>query len=76
MKRTSREIIFNESTVLVDSQRQFLSNLANKERFISQLAGHLENVGIGTFTATDDADVHIVRTAIDIHVRRTTSKLL
>ncbi|GBN41208.1 hypothetical protein AVEN_165039-1 [Araneus ventricosus] len=36
MKRTSREIIFNESTVLPDPQRQFLSNLANKERFISQ----------------------------------------
>ncbi|GBM29103.1 hypothetical protein AVEN_40119-1 [Araneus ventricosus] len=33
MKRTSREIIFNESTVLLDPQRQFLSNLANKERF-------------------------------------------
>ncbi|GBM42463.1 hypothetical protein AVEN_139897-1 [Araneus ventricosus] len=36
MKRTSREIIFNESTVLLDPQRQFLSNLVNKERFISQ----------------------------------------
>ncbi|GBM07392.1 hypothetical protein AVEN_26472-1 [Araneus ventricosus] len=36
VKRTSREIIFNESTVLLDPQRQFLSNLANKERFISQ----------------------------------------
>ncbi|GBM72962.1 hypothetical protein AVEN_20000-1 [Araneus ventricosus] len=36
MKRTSREIIFNERTVLLDRQRQFLSNLANKERFNSQ----------------------------------------
>ncbi|GBN26700.1 hypothetical protein AVEN_259924-1 [Araneus ventricosus] len=36
MKHTSREIIFNESTVLLDPQRQFLSNLANKEFFISQ----------------------------------------
>ncbi|GBN41641.1 hypothetical protein AVEN_46293-1 [Araneus ventricosus] len=36
MKLTSREIIFNESTVLLDPQRQFLSNLANKEHFISQ----------------------------------------
>ncbi|GBN76215.1 hypothetical protein AVEN_155196-1 [Araneus ventricosus] len=36
MKRTSREIIFNESTVLLDPQRQILSNLANKERFNSQ----------------------------------------
>ncbi|GBN52434.1 hypothetical protein AVEN_89000-1 [Araneus ventricosus] len=33
---TSREIIFNESTVLFDPQTQFLSNLANKEFFISQ----------------------------------------
>ncbi|GBL87545.1 hypothetical protein AVEN_165157-1 [Araneus ventricosus] len=31
MKRTSREIIFYESTVLLDPQIQFLSNLANKE---------------------------------------------
>ncbi|GBM83801.1 hypothetical protein AVEN_134509-1 [Araneus ventricosus] len=36
MKRTSREIIFNECTVLFDPQRQFLSNLANKEFFISE----------------------------------------
>ncbi|GBM63837.1 hypothetical protein AVEN_193637-1 [Araneus ventricosus] len=36
MKRASREIIFNESTVLLDPQRQFLSNLANKECFNSQ----------------------------------------
>ncbi|GBM40924.1 hypothetical protein AVEN_161571-1 [Araneus ventricosus] len=36
MKRTSREIIFNESTVLLDPQRQSLINLANKERFNSQ----------------------------------------
>ncbi|GBN12837.1 hypothetical protein AVEN_248780-1 [Araneus ventricosus] len=36
IKRTSREIIFKESTVLLDPQRQFLSNLANKEFFISQ----------------------------------------
>ncbi|GBM05484.1 hypothetical protein AVEN_52950-1 [Araneus ventricosus] len=36
IKRNTREIIFNESTVLLDPQRQFLSNLANKEFFISQ----------------------------------------
>ncbi|GBN12143.1 hypothetical protein AVEN_238454-1 [Araneus ventricosus] len=36
IKRASREIIFNESIVLLDPQRQFLSNLANKEFFISQ----------------------------------------
>ncbi|GBN66048.1 hypothetical protein AVEN_154391-1 [Araneus ventricosus] len=36
VKCASREIIFNESTVLLDPQRQFLSNLANKEFFISQ----------------------------------------
>ncbi|GBM44693.1 hypothetical protein AVEN_174663-1, partial [Araneus ventricosus] len=36
MKRTSRELIFNESTVLLDPQTQFLSNLSNKERFNSK----------------------------------------
>ncbi|GBM74340.1 hypothetical protein AVEN_51810-1 [Araneus ventricosus] len=36
MKRTSRKIIFNESTVLLDPQRQFLSNLSNNEFFISK----------------------------------------
>ncbi|GBO08945.1 hypothetical protein AVEN_160286-1 [Araneus ventricosus] len=30
IKRTSREIIFNESTLLLDPQRQFLSNLAEE----------------------------------------------
>ncbi|GBM92515.1 hypothetical protein AVEN_123173-1 [Araneus ventricosus] len=54
--KVSREIIFNEVTALLDSQRQFLSNLANKERFISQ-----------HFVATDDADVHIVKTAIETY---------
>ncbi|GBM95878.1 hypothetical protein AVEN_135371-1 [Araneus ventricosus] len=67
MKRTSREIIFNESTVLLDSQRQFLSNLANKDRFISQLASHEEKVGICTLIATNYADVHIVKTAIETY---------
>ena len=67
MKRTSKEILFNENTILTDSQRQFLSNLINKERFISQLVCNFKTAGIRTFTATDDADVHIVRTAIDIH---------
>ncbi|GBN98026.1 hypothetical protein AVEN_161106-1 [Araneus ventricosus] len=65
MKCTSREIIFNESTVLLDSQR--LSNLANRERFISQFVSHLEKVGICTFIATNDADVHIVMTAIETY---------
>ncbi|GBM21522.1 hypothetical protein AVEN_68160-1 [Araneus ventricosus] len=35
-RKVSEEIIFNESAVLLDSQRQFLGDLANKERFISQ----------------------------------------
>ncbi|GBO03011.1 hypothetical protein AVEN_189506-1 [Araneus ventricosus] len=66
MKRTSRELIFNESTVLLDPQIQFLSNLANKERFNS-LSNHLENVCICTFIATNDADVHIVKTTIETY---------
>ncbi|GBL98319.1 hypothetical protein AVEN_174105-1 [Araneus ventricosus] len=45
---------FNQTTVLVDSQRQLLITLANKERFILQLADRLENIRICTFTATDD----------------------
>ncbi|GBO11747.1 hypothetical protein AVEN_218881-1 [Araneus ventricosus] len=53
--KISREIILNESTVLIDSQRQFLSNLANKEF-------HFAN-----FVATDDADIHIVKTAIETY---------
>ncbi|GBO28589.1 hypothetical protein AVEN_40479-1 [Araneus ventricosus] len=35
-RKVSGEIFFNESAVLLASQRQFLSNLTNKERFISQ----------------------------------------
>ncbi|GBL99425.1 hypothetical protein AVEN_170207-1 [Araneus ventricosus] len=38
--KVSREIISNQSTVLLDSQRQFLSNIANKERFISQICSN------------------------------------
>ncbi|GBM11115.1 hypothetical protein AVEN_242995-1 [Araneus ventricosus] len=67
MKHTSREIIFNESTFLLDPQRQFLSNLANKEFSFRKLASHFENVGICTFVATDDADVYIVKTTIETY---------
>ncbi|GBN34779.1 hypothetical protein AVEN_92807-1 [Araneus ventricosus] len=67
MKRTSREIIFNESTVLLDPQRQFPSNLGNKEFSFRKLASNLENVGICTFIATDDADVHIVKTTTETY---------
>ncbi|GBM81775.1 hypothetical protein AVEN_106599-1 [Araneus ventricosus] len=34
---------------------------------IPKLAGHLENVCIYTFVATDDADVHIVKTGIETY---------
>ncbi|GBM83799.1 hypothetical protein AVEN_134508-1 [Araneus ventricosus] len=64
MKRISREIIFNESTVLLDPQRQFIAILQIRSFTFRKLASHLENACICTFVATDDADVHIVKITV------------
>lgn len=47
------------------SQEKFLSNLSNKNRFISTLMQKLENVNIVSKQAQDDADVLIIKTAIE-----------
>ena len=66
LKRTTRDIVFDNNTLLVEQQSKFLSNTKNKELLISQLAVHLNSENISTSIAVDDADVQIVRTAIKI----------
>lgn len=57
-------IIFKENTPITDTKEKLLSNLANKERFISQLVHAFQNEEIETITANDDADTLIIQTAI------------
>lgn len=63
-QRISPEIIFNEKTPVPDSQNNFLSNLANKQRLINQLKEKLECASFQALSAIDDADTLIVQTAI------------
>ena len=43
----------------------FLSNKANKQRFITLLSSHLQQTGIGVINAEADADVQVAQTSID-----------
>lgn len=66
LKHSSREIVFDSNTLLVEQKNKFLGNIKNKERLISQLAIHLNSENISTSFAIDDADVQIIRTAIKL----------
>ena len=46
---------------------KFFSNLKNKAKFISYLEGELRSNSVNTRLAKDDADVLIVRTAIEVN---------
>ncbi|CAG9761451.1 unnamed protein product [Ceutorhynchus assimilis] len=72
LKRTSAIITFSENTPIHDQQKTLLGNIANKDRLISQLVERLNSENINTFTALDDADLLIVKTAIDVSSRHDT----
>lgn len=65
LNRKCPEIEFNEQSRITETKASFLSNLLNKERFILQLSKRLNNEGISSLTANDDADMLIVNTAIE-----------
>lgn len=63
-------MIFEENTPITDTKEKLLSNLANKERFISQLVHAFQNEEIVTITADDGADTLIIQTVIRKSCRR------
>lgn len=63
--RRSTEINLIWNTSIPVKQEDFLSNPTNKSQFISLLQIKLQENGIQTLQATDDADVLIVKTAVE-----------
>ena len=66
IKAQSTEILFTDDMPITIRQERFLTNGKNKARFIEGLTRHLEHAEIEVKHAVADADVLIVRTAIDL----------
>ena len=65
-KEKCTNISITKHTILDVSKAKFLSNQSNKQRFVNFIITHLEKVcGISCIQANDDADVLIVKTAVN-----------
>lgn len=65
---TSTKVYFTKSTPLATRKEKFLSNPENKQNFIFMLGNELEEKGYGVVYADSDADVLIVKSAIDLAI--------
>lgn len=61
---TAADVSISKDHLVTLKQAQFLSNVANKFKFVQLLAEYLKEQGIKTKIADEDADCLIVRTAI------------
>lgn len=64
--KQSVSVQFNEDMPLQIKKDDFLSNKENKQRFIHLLGHHLEKSGFDVLHAKGDADVLIVKTALEV----------
>lgn len=62
----SADIIFIETTFPTASQEKFLANESNKRRFISMLMRKFQQYNFAVRQATEDADVLIINTALEM----------
>ena len=62
---TGAKVYFNENTPFKTKKEQFLSNSENKQELIFMLSRFLEANGCKTVHAPSDADVLIVKTAVE-----------
>ena len=60
-----QEVLFTDDMKLTTKKEEFLSNKSNKSRFVKFLANYLEKKNLKTIQARGDADVLIVKTAIE-----------
>lgn len=60
------DVSISKDNIVAIKQAQFLSNVANKYKFVQMLVDYLTEHGIKTKTADEDADVLIVETAIEL----------
>ncbi|XP_045475385.1 uncharacterized protein LOC123686399 isoform X2 [Harmonia axyridis] len=72
-KCVAADVEISEDNLVTLTQKKFLSNIANKKQFVNLLSNNLQNRGISTNIASEDADLLIVKTAIDLKRRRNQS---
>ena len=66
-KNYAADIVISEENVITLTQTKFLSNIANKFKFVTLLSEYLNRNKISVKIADEDADILIVRTAIEIN---------
>ena len=64
-KKMSADVIINETTKVISQREVFLSNSKNKAQLIQLLCQYLEEEGYGAVQSKGDADVLIVKQALD-----------
>ena len=62
---SSAKVIFTGNTPCKSKKEQFLANVENKQSFIYMLSQHLEEKGVQALHAVSDADIKIVKTAVE-----------
>ena len=70
--KTSATVTFSDGMKVTLKKDAFLSNTENKKRFITMLRRFLQEVGCHTIQAEGDADVLIVKTAVESATERPT----
>lgn len=70
--KRSQNVLFQPQTVVVLSKADFLSNIKNKERFITYLSEMLKTSGCRVFHAVGDADLMIVQESVKSANKSTT----
>lgn len=70
--KSAPSVQFDENMPLQMKKDEFLANKENKQRFIHLLGEHLERAGLQILHAKGDADVLIVKTALDVASKRET----
>lgn len=65
-KNVAADVEISPEILVTVKQNKFLSNVANKMKFVQLLAAFLENSGLCVKIAIEDADALIVRTAINV----------
>lgn len=64
-KKTSCDINFDKNTKCMTPKENFLGNRRNKKKLLQAVACELDKKGLATYTAEEDADVDIVKVAIE-----------
>ena len=64
-KKVAATVTFTENMSVAMRKDNFLSNPKNKQRFLIMLSEALQNVGCVTHDANGDADLLIVKTAVE-----------